>query len=69
MRVQYHINEHIYTCTILPQVGAINFHPYYNDPEEKVTGEADTSGIVQIVCSDDIMTGDNYMKVSICYKL
>ena len=49
-----------------PQVGSINFHPYYNDPKQKVTGEADTSDIVQVVCSDDILTGDNYMEVCQC---
>ena len=48
------------------QVGAINFSPFYRNPADdgKIRVEDDSSGIVTVLCSDDVLTGAGYRIVS-----
>ena len=53
------------------QVGSINFSPFYRNPDNdsKIRVENESSGIVKVLCSDDILTGAGYRTVSAIFSM
>ena len=47
-------------------MGSINFSPFYRNPDNdsKIRVDNESSGIVKVVCSDDVLTGAGYRTVS-----